>query len=138
MTVLAAAPPVLSRRLLQGAVALAGLVPVSAGLEGILAGAGMTHATVNATTDSHFRYLSGLLLGLGLMFWSCIPRIEQRTALVRALTLVVVVGGLGRAYSLLQVGLPGTSMRFALIMELVITPALCLWQARVARGERRL
>ena len=131
MTAITHAPTMSSRRLLQIAVAIAGLVPVSAGLDGVLTGPAMTHAAVNASTDSHFRYLSGLLLGLGLVFWSCIPRIEQRTALVRILTLVVVIGGLARAYSMVQVGLPGTAMRFALIMELLVTPALCLWQSRV-------
>jgi len=129
MTLFTAIP---QKRWLQAAVAVAGFVPVIAGLAGALTGAAMTRAAVNASTDSHFRYLSGLLLGLGLLFWGCIPRIEQRTALVRALTLMVVIGGLARAYSLYSVGLPGTAMRFALIMELIVTPALCLWQSRVA------
>lgn len=138
MTAIARTPTLSSRRLLQIAVAIAGLVPVGAGLDGVLRGAAMTQATVSVSTDSHIRYLSGLLLGIGLVFWSCIPRIEQRTALVRVLTFVVVMGGLARAYGLLEVGLPGTAMRFALIMELVVTPALCLWQSRVAAAARHV
>lgn len=127
MTVLTLSHASSGRRLLQGAVALAGCVPVYAGLEGVLRG---PHAG-GASLDSHFRYLSGLLLGLGLAFWSCIPRIERRTALFRVLALIVVCGGLARAWSLHEVGLPGPGMRFALLMELGVTPALCLWQGRL-------
>ena len=115
-------------RLLQVAVAIAAIVPVSAGALGVLRGS----PDEAAAFDSHFRYLSGLLLGLGLLFWSLVPRIEHHTAVVRALTIVVLVGGLARLYAVSDRGDPGP-MRFALVMELVVTPALCLWQARVAR-----
>ena len=122
-------PPIKRERLaLQATVALAALVPVIAGAAGVLAGARQEAAGF----DSHFRYLSGLLLGLGLVFWGLIPNIERRTGLVRMLTLVVVVGGLARLFSYIERGDPGV-MRWALAMELVVTPALCLWQARVAR-----
>jgi hypothetical protein len=46
--------------------------------------------------ESHFRYLSGLLLGLGLAFAWCVPAIERRTLLFRTLGLVAVLGGLAR------------------------------------------
>ena len=117
------------RRALQAAVALAALVPVTAGALGVIAGA----RGEPASFDSHFRYLSGLLLGLGLVFWSLVPGIERRTWAFRALTFVVVVGGLARLYAYAQRGDPG-AMRWALLMELGVTPALCLWQARVARA----
>jgi hypothetical protein len=128
-----------SRRALQIAIAVAGFVPVGAGLAGVLmgpalAGLGAHDAAQQAAVslDSHFRYLSGLLLGIGILFWSSIPTIERRGMLVRALTLIVVVGGLGRALSLVELGEPGSeSMRLALIMELLITPLICLWQHQV-------
>jgi hypothetical protein len=117
----------LERRLLQIAVAMAGVVPIAAGLAGVLRGA----LGEGAAFDNHFRYLSGLLLGLGLLAWSLIPAIERRTAVFRALTFVVFTGGLGRLYAFYVMGDPGP-MRWALLMELGVTPALCLWQARVA------
>ena len=67
---------------LQVAVALGGIVPVAAGLAGMFGGAAMLggHPAANLTMDSHLRYLSGLLLGIGLGFWSTIPDIERQTA----------------------------------------------------------
>jgi hypothetical protein len=130
--------PSTNRHALQAVVAIAGLVPVGAGLAGVLLGPGFTgHVVAGASLDSHFRYLSGLLLGIGLVFWAAIPTIERQGPMVRALTLIVVVGGLGRAVSVLQAGAPDGGMRLALVMELVVTPLICLWQFNVERGLAR-
>lgn len=124
-----------NRRALQIAVGIGGLVPVGAGLAGVLIGPAMVqHGLVDAPAmDSHFRYLSGLLLGIGLAYWSLIPRIERRGGAFRLLTVIVFAGGLGRA---IGVGLHGAlplPMLFGLCMELGVTPFLCFWQWRVSR-----
>jgi hypothetical protein len=129
------APPFFrSKAPLQIAIAVGGLVPVGAGLAGVLLGpviAGRQGG--NAALDSHFAYLSGLLLAIGLAFWSAIPTIERRGGMVRLLTFLVAVGGLARLISYWRVGPPGGAMQGALVMELVVTPALCLWQWRLQR-----
>jgi hypothetical protein len=121
------------RRRLQLTVAILALVPVGTGLAGVLLGPAMVAPTSSIPLDSHFRYLSGLLLAIGLGFWSCVPEIERKTGRFRLLTGLVLVGGLGRAISLEAVGLPDPPMLFGLVMELGITPALCLWQMLDAR-----
>jgi Domain of unknown function (DUF4345) len=121
-------------RLLQIAVAVAALVPITAGLAGIVIGPTVFGPDARGVSlDSHVRYLSGLLLGIGLGFLSFIPRITNVTREVRLLTSLVVLGGLARLLSLLLLGVPSAGMMFGLVMELVVTPALCLWQSRVAR-----
>jgi hypothetical protein len=123
----------MGRRLLQAAVLLAGIVPVSAGLAGVLLGPGIAGGGGGTDLDSHVRYLSGLLLGIGLTFWSLVPRIERHTTVFRVLTLIVVVGGLGRLLGVFVTGVASAPMTAALGMELVVTPLLCWWQGRVAR-----
>jgi hypothetical protein len=121
------------RRLFQRVVAVAGLVPVLAGLAGVVLGmAGLTGDRLSVSADSHFRYLSGLLLGIGVLFWWTVPRIEERGTLFRFLTLVVVIGGLARLSGLFLTGIPSLAMLGGLGMELVVTPLLCLWQVRIA------
>lgn len=121
------------RRLLQRVVAVAALVPVLTGLAGVLLGmAGITGDRLGVSADSHFRYLSGLLLGIGLLFWWTVPRIEEHGTLFRFLTLVVVIGGLARLLGLTLTGIPSLAMLGGLGMELVVTPLICLWQVRVA------
>ena len=122
----------MERRALQFAILLAGLVPVFGGGVGVVRGEAAFGAWAGAGEDSQMRYLSGLLLAIGLVFWACIPTIERRGETVRLLTAVVVVGGLARLGGLIAVGDPGR-MRWALGMELIVTPLLCLWQARVSR-----
>jgi len=125
------------KRLLQIAVAIASLVPILGGGFGVWQGLAMLGiAEPAAAAESHFRYLSGLLLGIGLCFVAMVPRIEFRCAGFRLLAIVVVIGGSAR---LLLVALHGTSDRvtlFALLMELVVTPSLALWQMRVANSAR--
>lgn len=82
--------------------------------------------------QSHFRYLSGLLLGLGIGFAASIPTIERRSELFAVLSGTVVVGGLARLSALLIYGMPSTPHVVALGMELVVVPLLFAWQRRVA------
>lgn len=126
------------RRALQIAVALGSLVPISAGAAGILLGPRLVDAAASGLIDldSHFRYLSGLLLAIGIGYVSTIPRIETHGRRFWLLTGIVVVGGLGRLMSLWAIGVPSVPMVAALGMELVITPGLAVWRWRVGRQGR--
>jgi hypothetical protein len=128
----------IEKRSLQIAVALGSLVPIGAGAAGVLMGPHMLPSAGigSADLDSHFRYLSGLLLAIGFAFASMVPRIEIHGGRFRLLTGIVVLGGLGRLLSALSIGFPSPPMTAALVMELVVTPALALWQLRVARQAR--
>jgi hypothetical protein len=118
------------RRAAQVSFAVAGIVPVVAGSWGVLQPfLGPVGAAVN-----HGRYLSGLLLGIGLLFWAAIPRIERETTRIRVLTTVVVIGGLCRLMGVVLGDPLSPSVAGALAMELVVTPLLCLWQSRLRPG----
>ena len=126
--------PRTERRALQVAVALFAIVPVGAGLAGILRGPAMVDLLAGTVAeDSHFRYLSGLLLAIGVAWWSVLPRIERHGTRIRLLAALVVCGGLARLASLIVTGIPSWPMLGALAMELAVTPAIVVWQARVAR-----
>lgn len=129
-------PPATERRLLQAATAFACLVPLMMGGTSILNGADVLRGMdppFPVDLDSHYRYLSGLLFGIGLVFAACIPRIERHGAIFRALCAVIVCGGLARLLSLLESGAPSFGHQFGLVMELVVVPLVTLWQARLAR-----
>jgi hypothetical protein len=127
------------RRLLQIAVALACLVPLSMGTMSVVRGVvAIKGAPVPPPPDldSHFRYLSGIFLALGVGFASCIPAIERAGPRFRLLGAMVVAGGLARGTSWLLVGPPGGGHRFGLVMELAVVPLLMLWQARIERRHK--
>jgi hypothetical protein len=120
------------RKLLQQIVAVVSTIPVAAGLYGVLFGQALTGDAVSISAESHFRYLSGLLLGIGLCYWSTLPSIEIKTGRFRLLTLLVVIGGLGRLIGLALTGLPSLFMIGGLVVELIVAPVLCIWQTRIA------
>jgi hypothetical protein len=99
----------------------------------VVKGLDFTGMTGDIGADSHFRYLSGLLLAIGLGFWSYVPTIETKGKRFKLLTLIVVMGGLARLISLVSVGVPSVGMLFGLAMELIIAPVLYLWQRRIER-----
>jgi hypothetical protein len=125
------------RRLLQVVVAVAALVPVLSGLWGVVLGLDTfgAHARLSLTGDSHVRYLSGLILAIGLAYWSTLPRIEAQGAKFRLLTALVLIGGCARLLGMLHFGAPTRGVVGALAMELLVTPGLALWRERL---ERRL
>ncbi|SNS52029.1 protein of unknown function [Sphingomonas laterariae] len=127
--------PLAERRLLQGAVALACLIPLGIGAISVALGPAIIARGLpdSASLDSHFRYLSGIFLALGIAFASCVPAIEARGGRFRLLGAMVIAGGLARLLSLGVAGSPSTGHQIGLVMELGVVPLLMLWQRRVAR-----
>jgi hypothetical protein len=128
--------PSTEKRLLQAATVLASVVPLSMGVWSVLRSAAVLKGVeppLAIDLDSHFRYLSGLLLGIGLVFLACLRNIERHRPVFLALGFVILVGGLSRLLSVIELGWPTAGHRFGLVMELIVVPAIVLWQSRVAR-----
>jgi hypothetical protein len=123
---------------LQAVVAVLALIPTLTGIAGIVLGPDFLRVDPPWPTDldSHFRFLSGVFLGVGIGFYSCIPRIGRKTGRFRLLAGLTVAGGMARLGSLMLVGLPSGGHLAGLAMELVAVPLLVLWQARIARDPQ--
>ncbi len=114
-------------------------IPLGVGAAGVATGTsylGAAGPTIDL--DSHFRYLSGIFMALGVVFYSCVPAIERKGARFGLAAALVFAGGLGRLAGLLALGPPTWPHLAGLGLELGAVPALALWQRRVARqiGER--
>ena len=129
----------IERRLLQFVLLVLSLSPLGIGGAGMIFGPTWLKgiATVPPDLDSHFRYLSGIFFGLGIALLSCIPRIEVMTVRFRWIAALVVVGGLARLGGLVAHDAPSRGHIAGLGLELVVTPLMVLWQARLARAHRR-
>lgn len=124
------------KRFLQVAILLSGACSLSFATLSVVQGAdillrGNFPGQVNL--DSHFRYLSGIFLGVLVALYSCVPGIERKGPRFRLLGALVICGGLARLAGLLAGEVPGQGHLIGLGLELLVTPALLLWQTRVAR-----
>lgn len=130
--------PKIEKRLLQSVLGIACLVPIGGGLMGILFGpAWLRGATPIATdVDSHFRFLSGIFLAIGLSIALCIRDIEEQGTRFTTLGSLIVIGGLARLLSMIGTGVPSQWHLAGLGMELVGMPILIAWQMRVDRRFR--
>lgn len=114
-------------------------IPLGIGAAGIATGTNyptasdMGAAGPTIDLDSHFRYLSGIFMALGVVFYSCVPDIERKGARFGLAASLVFVGGIGRLVGLLAMGPPTWPHLVGLGLELGVVPALALWQRAVAR-----
>jgi hypothetical protein len=126
----------MERKLLQAAVAIAGLAGVILGLTGVLFGTLHTDLSGDVVLDSYVRFGKGVLLAIGLVYWSCVPQIEQRGDRISLVTFILVLGTLSRLFS--AVGrVPTLGIIANLIAGLILVPLLWLWQRRVAAHAQR-
>jgi Domain of unknown function (DUF4345) len=127
----------MERKLLQIAFALAGLVLIGFGLAGVFFGANFMDLTGNVVMDSYIRFLKGMLLAIGLIYWSSIPDIERHGERISLITFILVLGAVPRLMAVIGHGVPTIGILISLAGELIFAPLLWLWQRRVARAAQR-
>lgn len=122
----------MERKLLQATVAIAGFAGVFLGLTGVLFGTMHTDLSGDVVLDSYVRFGKGVLLAIGLIYWSSIPRIEQRADRISLVTFILVVGTLSRLLSVVGHGVPTLGIVLNLTTGLILVPLLWLWQRHVS------
>jgi hypothetical protein len=127
----------MERKLLQIAFAIAGLVLIGFGFAGVFFGANFLDLSGNVVMDSYIRFLKGMLLAIGLIYWSSIPDIERHGERLALVTFILVLGAVPRLMAVIAHGVPTIGIMVSLIGELIVAPLLWLWQRRVARAARR-
>jgi hypothetical protein len=125
------------RKLLQIAFALAGLALVGFGFAGVFFGANFLDLSGNVVMDSYIRFLKGMLLAIGLIYWSSIPDIERHGERISLVTCILVLGAVPRLMAVIGHGVPTIGILISLAGELIAAPLLWLWQRRVAGAAQR-
>ena len=127
----------MQRTLLQIAVAIAGFIGVSFGLAGVVFGIAFTDMFDDGTVDSSVRFYKGMLLAIGLIYWSCIPEIERRGERISLVTLILVCGAASRLMAVIGHGVANLGVLLSLTAGLILVPLLWLWQRHVAQAAQR-
>ena len=127
----------MERKLLQAGVAIAGLAGVILGLTGVLLGTLHADLSGDVVLDSYVRFGKGVLLAIGLVYWSTIPAIERRGDRISLITFILLLGTLSRLFSAVGHGVPTLGIVANLIAGLILVPLLWLWQRRIAAQAQR-
>jgi hypothetical protein len=127
----------MERKLLQVAVAFAGLVGVGFGLAGVVFGTAFVDIFDDGAIDSSVRFFKGMLLAIGLIYWSCISDIERRGERMSLVTFILVCGAASRLMAVIGHGVATLGILVSLIAGLILVPLLWLWQRHVAEVARR-
>jgi hypothetical protein len=127
----------MERTLLQIAVAVAGLAGVGLGLTGVVFGTLYADLSGDVVLDSYVRFLKGTLLAIGLIYWSCIPKIDRCGDRISLVTFILLAGTLARLMSVIGHGVPTVGIMSNLIAGLIFVPLLWLWQRHVAGVAQR-
>jgi Domain of unknown function (DUF4345) len=130
----------MSRTLLQILTALLALVPIATGIAGILLGPAELRTFSPISTndpqhvlDSNYRYFSGLWLALGLCLLYTVRSIEYNGLMFRLVWGAIFIGGIGRAISMIQLGMPPPPFIGFTALELIGAPIFIAWQASIAK-----
>jgi hypothetical protein len=127
----------MGRKLLQIVVALTGLAAVGFGLAGVLFGAAFMGLYEDVVIDSYVRFLKGMMLAIGLVYWSAIPDIERRGERISVVTFILVGGAMARVVAVVSHGVPTMGILLSLVGGLIVVPLVWLWQRHVARVAAR-
>ncbi|WP_027481085.1 DUF4345 domain-containing protein [Deinococcus pimensis] len=132
------APPARrSRTALQVAVTAVALLPLTTGALAYLRGAAAIPGSRrwDAPIDGELRYLSVWWAASGVLLLRAVPRVEREERVLRGVTALLALGGLGRVRSMRSQGLPHPLMVAATFVEIALPFVLIPWQASVARAE---
>ena len=127
----------MERKLLQIAFVLAGLVLVAFGLAGVFFGANFLDLSGNVVMDSYIRFLKGMLLAIGLIYWSSVPDIEHHGERIALVTFILVLGAVPRLMVVIGHGVPTIGILVSLAGELIAAPLLWLWHRHAVRVSQR-
>ncbi len=117
----------MERRLLQIALAIVGLVAILFGVTGVFFGTSLSGVTLGVTMEGYVRFIKGVLIAAGLIYWSAIPRVEVHSERIGVVSFLLVFGAAGRLLAVASHGFPTVGLMVSLIGELVVVPLIWLW-----------
>lgn len=91
---------------------------------------------VDPVLDSQVRFVGLIWFGYGALLCFCLQDLQKYARLLRAALMLVFMGGIARLLSVFLVGMPDSGagqgfIIFALVIELVLMPALLWWQSKL-------
>lgn len=93
--------------------------------------------TATLLLDADLRFFGGMMLGIGLIFFWAIAKLETLGSVIYILASAVAVGAAARIYARIIYGNPGTAGTIPVVIEAVIPIFLILLRYYVGKDVKR-
>jgi len=93
--------------------------------------------TVPLLLDADLRFFGAMMLGIGVIFFWAILRVEAFASTIYVLAGAVALGAAARIYARITYGSPGTAGTIPVVIESVIPFLLVLFQYYVAKDAKK-
>jgi hypothetical protein len=84
--------------------------------------------TATLLLDADLRFFGAMMLGLGVIFFLAIPRVETLGSVIDILAFAVLLGAAARVYARITYGNPGTAGTIPVVLEAAIGVFLILFR----------
>jgi len=95
-------------------------------------------ATATLLLDADLRFFGAMMLGIGLIFFWAIAKLETLGSVIYILAFAVAVGAAARIYARITYGNPGTAGTIPVVLEAVIPIFLILFRYLVGKGLKKV
>jgi len=86
--------------------------------------------------DADLRFFGAMMLGLGVIFFWAIVRVEALASVIYILAGAVALGAAARIYARVRYGAPGTAGTIPVVIETVLPFLLVLFQYLVVKDAK--
>jgi len=93
--------------------------------------------TATLLLDADLRFFGGMMLGIGLIFFWAIAKLETLGSVIYILASAVAVGAVARIYARIMYGNPGTAGTIPVVIEAVIPIFLILLRYYVGKDVKK-
>jgi hypothetical protein len=94
--------------------------------------------TATLLLDADLRFFGAMMLGIGVIFFWAIAKLETLGSVIYILASAVAVGAAARIYARVTYGSPGTAGTIPIVLETLIPIFLVLLRYLVGRDVKRL
>jgi len=97
----------------------------------------LTERGATLLLDADLRFFGAMMIGLGVIFFWAIARVEALGSVIYILAGAVALGAAGRIYARVTFGNPGTAGTIPVVIEVIIPILLILLRYYVAKDIKK-
>jgi hypothetical protein len=87
--------------------------------------------------DADLRFFGAMMIGIGIIFFWAIAKVEELGSVIYILAGAVAVGAAARIYALITYGYPGTAGTIPIVIEVILPILIILFRYQVVKDVKK-